>query len=459
MPDPAPVTIATLPLLPLLIAGRYRSPMRGRRVALALVSAIVATGALIAVDGVGRRDPPWRRSPPTTSGTPRRSISWTVAPGRATASASPPVPARRPSAPCGRTFATKTDRVRPRAADDSAQRDGRRAHDRHLRRPRWSPHDLLRLRELERSRAERRRRELRRHGPRVHEQRGQLEFPPGTDAEAQATLQQLETQLSTLSMPLPFEAVGVGARWKVTEHPVANGLASTRSVVYTLVERTDNRIVLRSKLRQTAHPSRSTTRACRRTPPRPCSLSDGRRGRRPEPRLEPGAPQRVDRAGPNRPGDRGRARQPTGPARSDRGDEHLDLEHAIGRLKGPRLGRFRPGGAAVQSRPWKRTRPPIATSPWTSRGSPRPPRSAAGRWFGPGRQERRRRRRRRRHAPRPQHRRDGRHRRHRRGREGRSADALQRRGDRRRAARSATSPSTRSTAPRSPRSAGTTRSR
>jgi hypothetical protein len=79
-----------------------------------------------------------------------------------------------------------------------------------------------------------------------------LEFLPGTDAETQDTLQHLVIQLSTLSTPYPFEAVGVGARWKVTEHPVANGLTSTRSVVYTLVERTDNRIVLRSKLRQTA---------------------------------------------------------------------------------------------------------------------------------------------------------------------------------------------------------------
>ncbi len=94
---------------------------------------------------------------------------------------------------------------------------------------------------------------------------------------------------------------------------------------------------------------------------------------------------------------------------------------------------------------------PIATSPWTSLGSPRPPRSPPAGGSAAATRTRRRRRGRR-HAPRPQHGPDGRRRRHRRGREGRSADALQRRGDRRRRRRRATSPSTRSTAPPSPRS-------
>ena len=81
---------------------------------------------------------------------------------------------------------------------------------------------------------------------------GKFTFPSGTDAETQDALQSFATQLVMLTTPFPFEPVGVGARWKVTEHPTANGMTSTQSVVYTLVERDDHRIVLRSKLRQTA---------------------------------------------------------------------------------------------------------------------------------------------------------------------------------------------------------------
>ena len=81
---------------------------------------------------------------------------------------------------------------------------------------------------------------------------GKFTYPPGTDTATQDALQQLESQISALSTPFPFAPVGVGARWKVTQHPVADGLTSTQVVVYTLIERDDNRIVLRSKLRQSA---------------------------------------------------------------------------------------------------------------------------------------------------------------------------------------------------------------
>ena len=79
-----------------------------------------------------------------------------------------------------------------------------------------------------------------------------LAYPAGTDTETQGALQQLETQFSTLSAAFPYAAVGVGARWKVTRRFSGDGLAFTHSVVYELVERDDNHIVLRSKVRQTA---------------------------------------------------------------------------------------------------------------------------------------------------------------------------------------------------------------
>src|SRR5262245_26296966 len=53
MPEPAPVTMATLLWFSLLIAGRYRSTMRGRPVAHALVSFVLAVGAFALADTVG----------------------------------------------------------------------------------------------------------------------------------------------------------------------------------------------------------------------------------------------------------------------------------------------------------------------------------------------------------------------------------------------------------------------
>jgi hypothetical protein len=81
---------------------------------------------------------------------------------------------------------------------------------------------------------------------------GKFTFPTGTDADTQDALQDFASRLATLSAPFPFAAVGVGARWKVTQHPTVNGVMSTQIVVYKLVERDDHRIVLRSKLRESS---------------------------------------------------------------------------------------------------------------------------------------------------------------------------------------------------------------
>jgi hypothetical protein len=81
---------------------------------------------------------------------------------------------------------------------------------------------------------------------------GTFTYPPGTDAATQDALGQLQSDVASLSTPFPFEAVGVGARWRVTEHPTANGVTSTQVVVFTLVARDDNRIVLRTKIRRSA---------------------------------------------------------------------------------------------------------------------------------------------------------------------------------------------------------------
>ena len=80
-----------------------------------------------------------------------------------------------------------------------------------------------------------------------------LTYPPSTDTETQQALQTLEARLSLLSTLFPYAAVGVGARWKVTRHRSSeDGISTTSTVVYEVVERDDDHVVLRTRLRRTA---------------------------------------------------------------------------------------------------------------------------------------------------------------------------------------------------------------
>jgi hypothetical protein len=85
---------------------------------------------------------------------------------------------------------------------------------------------------------------------------GHFEYPPGTDPVLQQSLEQYGTQLDSLATPFPAEAVGEGARWKVTQHPALNGLRTTQEIVYTLTRRDGDRLTLHSKVRQTVPPQR-----------------------------------------------------------------------------------------------------------------------------------------------------------------------------------------------------------
>jgi hypothetical protein len=81
---------------------------------------------------------------------------------------------------------------------------------------------------------------------------GQFNVPPGADPSLQAVLSQLEDQLGSLSTPLPEEAVGVGARWVVTQHPVLNGIAMRQEIAYELDQRDGSTVSIHQTLRQRA---------------------------------------------------------------------------------------------------------------------------------------------------------------------------------------------------------------
>jgi hypothetical protein len=82
--------------------------------------------------------------------------------------------------------------------------------------------------------------------------RAELNIPTTVSTRLATLLGNIRTAL--ISVPLPEEAVGIGARWQVQRlHEVAN-IKTTQTVVYTLVERQDRILHLGMTLEQTAAP-------------------------------------------------------------------------------------------------------------------------------------------------------------------------------------------------------------
>ena len=78
--------------------------------------------------------------------------------------------------------------------------------------------------------------------------------PEGLPAEVEQLVQQLNQQLATVVIPLPEEAVGKGARWKVTTPVKVSGIEVEQTSTATLVELSDGIPVLRTELDQAAEP-------------------------------------------------------------------------------------------------------------------------------------------------------------------------------------------------------------
>ncbi len=69
---------------------------------------------------------------------------------------------------------------------------------------------------------------------------------------AGAVLQDLEQSMQQMAAPFPQEAVGAGARWRVTQNVTSNNMRMTQTAEYTLRERSGNRVVLDVKMIEAA---------------------------------------------------------------------------------------------------------------------------------------------------------------------------------------------------------------
>lgn len=83
--------------------------------------------------------------------------------------------------------------------------------------------------------------------PRGQVSESQVKAPEG-DNPAGAVMQDLEQSMQQMAAPFPVEAVGNGARWRVTQNVTNNNMRMTQTAEYTLRERNGNRLVLDVKM-------------------------------------------------------------------------------------------------------------------------------------------------------------------------------------------------------------------
>lgn len=81
---------------------------------------------------------------------------------------------------------------------------------------------------------------------------GGYQLPEGLDPAISSTLDSLESQLQSLTVPLPAKPVGVGAVWTAEVEAEVNGITSVTTARYRLVERDGDRVVLAVRLDQSA---------------------------------------------------------------------------------------------------------------------------------------------------------------------------------------------------------------
>lgn len=85
-----------------------------------------------------------------------------------------------------------------------------------------------------------------------------INFPPELDPTAKQIFEQLSTSLDQFYAPLPEEAVGAGARWRVSQELNVNGIQLTQSAIYELVSNRDNVLDLMVLVEQEALPQAVT---------------------------------------------------------------------------------------------------------------------------------------------------------------------------------------------------------
>ncbi len=79
-------------------------------------------------------------------------------------------------------------------------------------------------------------------------------IPEDANPAVVAQLDQMRGQLNQLAAPLPEDAVGIGAKWRVTQHIESSGMSLTQEGTYTLEERLGESVKLSLTLTQKALP-------------------------------------------------------------------------------------------------------------------------------------------------------------------------------------------------------------
>ena len=79
-----------------------------------------------------------------------------------------------------------------------------------------------------------------------------IKLPAGADPEVRQSMEQMKEALSSISAPLPDEAVGAGARWEVKQPIKSQGMTINQTTTYQLVSVDDDRLTLKAALTQTA---------------------------------------------------------------------------------------------------------------------------------------------------------------------------------------------------------------
>lgn len=85
-----------------------------------------------------------------------------------------------------------------------------------------------------------------------------LIVPDGMDPNLRQMFEQTMNSLGEISAPMPEEAVGVGAKWRVAGSPILNGIQMNQTVTYEIASIEGDRIILDTTLEQDAEPQKMT---------------------------------------------------------------------------------------------------------------------------------------------------------------------------------------------------------
>ena len=87
---------------------------------------------------------------------------------------------------------------------------------------------------------------------------GNYVLPEKLDPNAKQIIEQMSSFLDQLSSPLPQEAIGEGAKWRVTSSPLVGGMSLTQTATYELVSLKDGITTLNVGVEQHANSQKLT---------------------------------------------------------------------------------------------------------------------------------------------------------------------------------------------------------